>query len=76
MPTLKVIKTIEVEVPGLGSRIKEARMNDPRTLKAICEAAGMSPQNWSRIERETQTVSVDVLHRIEAALGVDFGIKI
>ncbi len=76
MPTLKVIKTIEVEVPGLGNRIKEARMNDSRTLKAICEAAGMSPQNWSRIERETQTVSVDVLHRIEVALGVDFGIKI
>jgi transcriptional regulator with XRE-family HTH domain len=76
MQALKITKLIEVDVPGLGQRIKQARENDPRTLKAICEAAGMSPQNWSRIEKETQVVPVEVLRRIETALGKDFGVEL
>lgn len=73
---LKITRLIEVDVPGLGQCIRQARKNDPRSLKEICEAAGMSPQNWSRIEKETQVVPVEVLRRIEAALGKDFGVKI
>ncbi|WP_349262717.1 helix-turn-helix transcriptional regulator [Allocoleopsis sp.] len=76
MQALKIIKVIEVDVPGLGQRIKQARENDHRTLKAICEAAGMSPQNWSRIEKESQAVPIEVLRRIEAALGKEFGVEI
>jgi hypothetical protein len=36
----------------------------------------MSPQNWSRIEKETQAVPIEVLRRIESALGKDFGVEV
>jgi transcriptional regulator with XRE-family HTH domain len=71
---MKII--FHVEVPGLGSRVKDARLSDPRSLLAICREVGMSPRNWYNIEDGvTKALPVETLRRIEAVLGVDFGVK-
>lgn len=72
---MKVTKTITIEVPGLGAKIKEARVDDERSLKAICEAVGMSQMNWYRIEDEKQSLPLETLRKIEKVLEVDFGVK-
>ncbi|AFZ11327.1 helix-turn-helix domain protein [Crinalium epipsammum PCC 9333] len=73
--SMKVVKTLEVEVPRLGQRIKEAREADPRSLKEICKTVGMSQMNWYRIEDEKQMLPENKLRKIEQVLGVDFGVS-
>nr|WP_237741490.1 helix-turn-helix transcriptional regulator [Anabaena sp. PCC 7108] len=51
------------------------RESDPRSLKAICEAAGISQMNWYRIEKEQQSLPEETLRKIEEVLGVDFGVS-
>jgi transcriptional regulator with XRE-family HTH domain len=71
---MKVTKTISIDVPKLGEKIKEAREADSRSLKAICKAVGMSQMNWYRIEEEKQSLPIETLRKIEKVLGVDFGV--
>ncbi|BAY41301.1 XRE family transcriptional regulator (plasmid) [Nostoc sp. NIES-2111] len=73
---MKVTKTISIDVPGLGAKIKEAREADSRSLKAICKAVGMSQMNWYRIEEEKQSLPLETLRKIEEVLGVDFGVNL
>ncbi|MEM6434500.1 MAG: helix-turn-helix transcriptional regulator [Cyanobacteria bacterium P01_D01_bin.115] len=73
--SVKVYRTIEVDAPGLGELIKEARKNDERTLGKISAAAGMSSQNWYRIEEERQSLPEETLRLIEKVLQVDFGVS-
>lgn len=74
---MKVRKIVDVEVPGLGEKIKAARVNDRRSLSKICIAMDMSPVNWYRIEAEdTKALPIETLRRIEEVLGVDFGVEI
>jgi transcriptional regulator with XRE-family HTH domain len=70
-----VTKVISIEVVGLGEKIKQARMRDPRSLKAICDRAGMSSTNWYRIEEEKQSIPLETLRKIEDVLGVDLGVE-
>jgi transcriptional regulator with XRE-family HTH domain len=72
---MKVVRTIELDVPNLGERIKDARKSDSRSVTQIAGAAGMSVQNWYRIENERQTLPENVLRMIESVLGVDLGVK-
>lgn len=72
---MKVVREISIDAPGLGLRIKQAREADSRSLKAICEAVGMSQMNWYRIEREAQLLPEETLRKIEEVLGVDFDVK-
>lgn len=79
---MRIKKTIvkEIEVGGLGERIRLARMTLPRngkTLDTLCNEAGISRTYWYEIEKERVrgAVSVEVLQKIEQALGVDFGVK-
>lgn len=74
--SVRITKEIGVEVPGLGELIREARLDDRRSLKTICDEIGMSSQNWYRIEKEQQSLPIETLRKIEAVLGVDFGVKI
>lgn len=72
---MTVRKTIDREVLGLGDKIKEARLRDPRTLADICRQIDMSPMNWYRIENtETKALPLETLRSIEQVLGVDFGV--
>ena len=75
---MKVRSTIvrEFEVPGLGAQIYKARKSSGRSLTNICAAVGMSTANWYRIEQEkNDSLPLETLRKIEAALGVDFGVE-
>lgn len=73
---MKVRKVIEIEVPKLGDRIRQAREADSRSLAEICRQMPMSTMNWYRIEaEETKALPVETLQRIEEVLGVDFEVK-
>ena len=62
---MKVRKVIEIEVPKLGSRIRQAREADSRSLAEICRQMPMSTMNWYRIEsEETKALPVETLKRI------------
>jgi transcriptional regulator with XRE-family HTH domain len=71
---MKVVRTTVIEVQGLGGRIKDARLRDPRPLKEICASIGMSPMNWYRVETEQQSLPEETLREIERALGVSFDV--
>lgn len=73
---MKVKKVLEIEVPGLGDRIRKVREADSRSLAEICRQIPMSSMNWYRIEaEETKALPIETLRRIEEVLGVDFGVK-
>jgi len=71
---MKVFKVVEVDVPNLGSLIREARLNDRRSLKEICDSVGMTTQNWYRIEKGQQSLPINQLRAIEKVLNQDFGV--
>lgn len=74
---MKVKRSIEREVPGLGKRIRQARKADGRSLEALCGAAGLSRVYWNDIENEKirGALPEETLRKIEAALDVDFGVQ-
>lgn len=72
---MRVVKTIAVDVPNLGQKIRQAREADSRPLVKICAEVGMTPANWYRIEAEKQMLPLETLIKIEEVLGVSFGIK-
>ena len=73
---MKVRKTIDINVPNLGEKIKKARERDSRSLSEICRQMEMSNMNWYKIEsEETKALPIETLRRIEEVLGVDFGVK-
>jgi transcriptional regulator with XRE-family HTH domain len=76
MTKMKVYKTTEIEVSGLGAKIKNLREKDGRDLTVICGLLQMSVTNWYRIEKESQSLPLETLRKIEAVLGVDFGVKL
>ena len=68
--------SIEIEIPGIGKKIKEAREQDDRSLTAICKEVGMSRENWYRTEREEGVTPLATLRRMEEVLGIDLGINV
>jgi transcriptional regulator with XRE-family HTH domain len=77
--TVKVIRTLEIEVPSLGQKIKAARnkiKNEKgKTITDLASASGMSAQNWYRIENERQTLPEETLRLMETALECSFDIS-
>ncbi len=73
---MKVRKVFDVEVPGLGAKIKAAREADSRSLLSICREVDMTPMYWYKIEaEEVKALPIETLSRIETVLGVDFGVS-
>ncbi|MBF2014618.1 MAG: helix-turn-helix domain-containing protein [Rivularia sp. T60_A2020_040] len=73
---MKVKKILEIEIPELGSRIRQVREADSRSLAEICRQIPMTTMNWYRIEaEETKALPIETLQRIEEVLGVDFGVN-
>lgn len=66
----------ELEIQGLGQRIKAARQSDPRSLTALSKAVGVSRSYWYALEKDSvpDGLAEGTLRKIEAVLGVDFGI--
>jgi len=74
--TMEVISSKVLIVTGLGQKIKTVREADPRPLTTICKIMNMSSNNWYRIEKESQSLPLETLRKIENVLGVDFGVKL
>ena len=74
--TMEVISSKVLIVTGLGQKIKTVRVADPRPLTTICKIMNMSSNNWYRIEKESQSLPLETLRKIENVLGVDFGVKL
>ncbi|BAY67020.1 MULTISPECIES: helix-turn-helix domain-containing protein [Nostocales] len=73
---MKVRRTIDVEIPSLGKRIRQAREADKRSLAEICRQIPMTTMNWYKIEaEETKALPIETLRRIEEVLGVNFSIN-
>jgi transcriptional regulator with XRE-family HTH domain len=73
---MKVRRTIDIEIPGLGKRIRQAREADKRSLAEICRQIPMTTMNWYKIEsEETKALPIETLQRIEEVLKVDFSIN-
>lgn len=74
---MKVRKTIDIEIPSLGERIRRAREADRRSLAEICRQIPMTTMNWYKIEaEETKALPIETLRRIEEVLGVNFSINL
>lgn len=76
MKIRRIIKQ-EVELPGLGERLKEARLRSDRSLTQLAAAAGISRNYWYQLEAEAVLggVAEETLRKIEEVLGVDFGVS-
>ncbi|BAZ18645.1 transcriptional regulator (plasmid) [Calothrix sp. NIES-4071] len=74
---MKVRRTIDKETPGLGQRIREARVADGRPLEVICALAGLSRVHWYDIESEKvrNALPEETLRKIEKVLDVDFEVN-
>lgn len=72
---MQVKKTVEIirTFPELGLRIKQSRINDKRSLTAICKECDISRSYWYALENEklTGAVSLDILKKIETVLNIN-----
>ncbi len=75
---MRIRQVKEVEIEGLGERIKQARLNSIKSLEQICDEVGLSRTYWYDIEKETLkgALSIENLHKIEEVLGVSFGVNL
>lgn len=74
---MKVRKIVEREFPGLGTRIKQAREANSRSLIQLCAEIEMTPANWYKIENEeTKFLPLETLRRIEGILQIDLGVNL
>lgn len=80
MTAMIVKQTIvkQVEIPDLGDRIKQARLQSIKTMDQLCKEVGFSRTYWYDIESGfiRNGVSIETIRKIEKALGVDFGVEI
>ena len=73
---VQIERVIRINAPGIGTKIKDVRERDPRSVDELAKAAGMTRANWYRIEREDNDVLPEpTLRKIEEVLGADFGVK-
>lgn len=75
--SVKVKKTIEIDVPNLGTRIWEKRKLSGKTVEELSAIAGITRQHWYQIEKERfrDGLPLETLRAIEKALSVDFGVN-
>lgn len=76
---VQVKRTIQLvkDFPGLGSRIKNAREKDSRSLSQICKDSGISRSYWYQLESEDlrAPVTEEIIRKIESNLNVDLGVS-
>jgi transcriptional regulator with XRE-family HTH domain len=72
---MKVERKLIVEIPDLRERIKEARLRDGLPVRVLASAAGMTQDNWFKLESGViKTVPEETLRRVEKALNINFGV--
>lgn len=75
---MRIRQVKEIEIKGLGERIKQARLGSDHSLEQICDEVGVSRTYWYDVEKETLkgALSIENLRKIEEVLGVDFGVRL
>ncbi len=68
-----VPSAIGAEENEIGSRLREVRRGQHRTLRDVADAAGISESFLSQVERAKVSASVATLRRIAVVLGVTVG---
>ena len=69
---VKIRTFLDVEIKGIGNRIKEARRKDDRSVAALAKEAGISRGYWYEVEQENirQALPVETLTRMAEVLGM------
>lgn len=77
MNLVKIRRFVDVEVKGIGERIKQARKADGRSVEVLATEAGISRAYWHDVEAEhvRHALPEETLRKIEKVLGVDFGVR-
>ena len=72
----RIIK-LEVDIPGLGERIKQARETSGRPVTQLAKEVGISRNYWYQLEAEAVLggMAEETLRKIEEVLGIDLGVK-
>ncbi|BAY20110.1 XRE family transcriptional regulator (plasmid) [Anabaenopsis circularis NIES-21] len=72
----RIIK-LEIDIPGLGERIKQAREASGRPVTQLAKEAGISRNYWYQLEAEAVLggMAEETLRKIEEVLGVDLGVQ-
>ncbi|MBW4480726.1 MAG: helix-turn-helix domain-containing protein [Tolypothrix brevis GSE-NOS-MK-07-07A] len=75
MKVRQIVKR-EVDAPGLGDRIRQAREATNRPVTQLAKEVGISRNYWYQLESEAVLggVAEETLRKIEEVLGVDFGV--
>ncbi|MGR3278485.1 helix-turn-helix domain-containing protein [Acaryochloris marina NIES-2412] len=67
---------IEIDVPGLGEKIRAARKESNLGLTQLAANAGLSVSGWYSIEQErVKILPMETLRNIEASLGCTFNVE-
>jgi transcriptional regulator with XRE-family HTH domain len=69
----KIVKQ-EIEVEGLGQRIKDARYQSGKTVESVIRELNISRTYWTNITKEKVDLSNDLLVKIEKCLKTEFGV--
>ncbi|MEM7320786.1 MAG: cupin domain-containing protein [Pseudomonadota bacterium] len=64
------VSAIAESLIGLGSEVRQVRKARGMTLKGLSKTTGISVSHLSAVERGTTNPSLDIVHRIAAALGI------
>jgi transcriptional regulator with XRE-family HTH domain len=72
----RIIK-LEIDIPGLGERIKQAREASGRPVTKLAKEVGISRNYWYQLEAEAVLggMAEETLRKIEEVLGVDLGVQ-
>lgn len=65
----------EIDIPGLGARLKKAREASERPVTELAKSVGISRNYWYQLEAEAVLggVAEETLRKIEQVLNVNFG---
>ncbi|TBR56365.1 XRE family transcriptional regulator [Mastigocladus laminosus UU774] len=74
---MKIRRYTDVEIEGLGAKIRQARKADGRSVEVLAGEAQMSRAYWHDIEAERvrDALPEDTLRKIERVLNIDLGVK-
>ena len=77
MDIVKIRRYTDIEISGLGGKIRQARKADGRSVEVLAGEADISRSYWHDIEAERirDALPEDTLRKIERVLGIDLGVK-
>lgn len=75
-PLMEVEKRETKQFPGLGEKIKQARIRHSDSVTKLAANAGISAAYWYQVEKEeVKSLPLERVRKIEAALGENLGVS-